>query len=351
MKMIRSRLALALAGCAFGLSGAALAQDDLQQVNVMSAVDTSCSPYPQYVGQEFGYYEEEGLKVNLLSSETTVPFVAFLSNGQADLVMLDSAQVLQAVNAGQPIEVVYEAYQFAPEGIYVPADSDVQSVADLKGETIGLASDRDRITTAIALNAVGMTMDDVETVVVGEGGPTIVSSFDRGAIAAFAGSANDKGTLNAAGFAFREITPAEVNQNPGNSFAVWGPTLDEKRDMIEGFLRGWAKAQHAGVFDTQTVMAACKKRVPEQWEDEKVGEGIVRNSVYNTQLRRTHRIGELQPDVWARIQPPYVKVGVIDKEIDPETFLDDSFIEAANDFTTQEVKQGIAKFKAAQKAN
>ena len=45
--------------------------------------------WPIHVGEELGYYEEEGLTINLLASETTIPYVAFLTNKNAHLAMLD----------------------------------------------------------------------------------------------------------------------------------------------------------------------------------------------------------------------------------------------------------------------
>jgi hypothetical protein len=106
----------------------------------------------------FRFLEKEGITVNLLPSETTIPFVAFLQNGDADLVVLDSAQVLQAADQGLPIKVVYETYNFAPEGIVVTADSPIQSLQDLKDTTIGMASDRDLITTMITLDSIGASV-------------------------------------------------------------------------------------------------------------------------------------------------------------------------------------------------
>jgi hypothetical protein len=72
---------------------------------------------------------------------------------------------------------------------------------------------------------------------------------------------------------------------------------------------------------------------------------LMNGSVYERQLRRTKEYGELQPDVWSAIQGPYVKLGEISKEIDPATFLDSSFIEAANDWTLPEIKAAINKWK------
>jgi len=320
---------------------------DLPTINFLSSNDTSCSVYPQFVMQEFGYLEEEGYKLNILSSATTVPYVAFLANGDADVTVLDSAQVLQAVEAGNPIKVVYSSFQFATEGIVVSADSPIQSLADLKGKTIGLASDRDLTTTVIALDTVGLTLDDVETAVVGESGPVLANALKIGQIDAFAGGNTDRAGIEAAGMAIRNITPPEVSNNPGNQLVVWGPTLEEKRPLILAFTRAWAKAQHAGILETSAVYMACKKAVPEQWEVQGNGQRIVNSSAYVFQLRRTIKYGEMQPDVWKAIQPPYVKLKEISREIDPEEFLDSSFIEEVNTITTDDVKRGIARFKKA----
>jgi len=52
----------------------------------------------------------------------------------------------------------------------------------------------------------------------------------------------------------------------------------------------------------------------------------------------------LQPDVWSSIQPAYIKIGELSKEINPDTFLDSSFIEAANSWTTDEVKRAVEEW-------
>jgi hypothetical protein len=122
---------------------------------------------------------------------------------------------------------------------------------------------------------------------------------------------------------------------------AWGPTLDKKRPLIEKFLKGWAMAQEAGVLDTKLTAAACRTVIPEQFENLDVGLRMINDSVYVTQLRRTKDYGELQPDVWAAIQPPYVKAGETKKEIDPAIFLDSSFTKAANDWTTDDVKAAM----------
>jgi NitT/TauT family transport system substrate-binding protein len=257
--------------------------------------------------------------------------------------------VFQAVDTGLPIKVIYEAYQFAPEGIVVTADSPIKGLADLKDVTIGMASDRDLITTVIALDSIGATLEgnNVTTVVVGDSGPVMAAALKDNTIQAFAGGSSDRAGIEAAGVEIRNITPAEVSRNPGNSFAVWGPTMEEKRDLISRFVKGWAMAQHAGVVDTKLSASVCRTQLPEQFENLEVGMKLMNGSVYERQLRRTKDYGELQPDVWASIQGPYLKQKEISKELDPATFLDSSFIAAANDWKTDDVKKNMNAWKEA----
>jgi NitT/TauT family transport system substrate-binding protein len=343
-------VAKALFGAAVAMALGSFAQaQELPNINVITPGDRSCGQYPKWNGTIFGFYEDSGVKVTLLPSDTTVPFVAFLQNGDADLVMLDSSQVLQAVDAGLPIKVVYEAYNFSPEGIVVPADSPIKGLRDLKNTTIGLATDRDQLTTIIALNSIGETLEsfNIKTVVVGESGPVMAAALRDKTVAALAGSSSDRLGIEAAGIQIRNITPLEVSRNPGNSLTAWGPTLEAKRDIISKFLRGWSMAQHAGVVDTSLTASACRTKNPEQFENLDAGLRLINTQVYVGQLRRTKYYGELQPDVWSAIQEPYVKLGEISKTYDPASFLDSSFIEAANSWELDEVKAGLAKWKQA----
>jgi NitT/TauT family transport system substrate-binding protein len=317
---------------------------DLQEINVIMPLPRSTNFYPLLAGEALGYFEDEGLEVNLLPSETTVPYVAFLTNGQTEIAVLDGPQTFQAVQAELPIKVIYEAMQRAPEGVVVAADSPIQSVEELEGKMVGLVSDRDRATLAITLDLVGKNIDDVETVVVGEAGPTLANAFRNQTVAAIAGATPDWIALQANGIEIRDITPPEMAETPANSFVINEEREDALRDVLEGFVRAWSKGIYVAEIDREALAAMAKKAVPEEWQDEDFGNLFLDMSI-PLNYSVTEQFGALRPDVWQLVQDQMIKVGEIKQEYDVDAFLDPSFIGPANDFDKAEVAADVERWK------
>lgn len=326
------------------LAAGSVAAQDMTTINAVMPKQRSANYFPLIVGEALGYFEEEGIEVNLLPSDTPIPFVNFLRNGQADIAMLDSAEVLQSVAAGVDLRVIYEVMQTAPDGIAVSGESDITDVEQLRGETVGLVSDRDRVTMQIALDARGMTEDDVTTVVVGEAGPTLAAAFRDQTVAAIAGSGPDWLAIQANGIPVDLITPEEVSNKPGNTFAVTQETLDEKGEAIEGFLRAWSKGMFVAEVDPEVVAEIAREAVPEEWEDPEFGQQYLDNAI-RLNVSVTETLGGLNPDTWEAIQPGMEKFGLIDEQVDPEEFLDSAPVEAANDFDRDEIEEEVKAWR------
>jgi NitT/TauT family transport system substrate-binding protein len=284
-----------------------------------------------------------------LPSDTSIPYVAFLENGQADLAMLDPFETVNARLAGAEINTVFEVMQNAPEGIAVPANSDAQSMADLVGTTVGLVSDRDRAFLQSALATAGHSLDDVQVVVLGEAGPTLAAAMRDGTVSAIAGSVPDWIALIANGIESRLITPKELLTSPANTFAMMVDAIDgEKRGAIEGFLRAWCKGMHAVTVNPDAVAAILQKNVPEQWEIPEAGQ-LLLDMATGMNVSTTERCGDVQADVWTGIQPQMKEAGAVEEIVPVEEFLNDSFIAAANDFDRDKVAADINAWADANK--
>jgi len=326
-------LAVAATLAATSFAGTVVAQTTVTMINPLPR---STVFYPLVVGEALGYFEEEGVEVKLLPSDTSIPYVAFVQNGQADLAMLDQNETINAVIAGAKINTVYEVMQNAPEGIAVSAQGDIKSVSDLVGTTVGLVSDRDRAFLQAALDIAGHSIDDVKTVVLGESGPTLAAAIRDRTVSAISGSVFDWATLQAAGIELELITPDELLASPANTFAMDAGKIEEKREAMEGFMRAWSKGVHVSTLNPAVVEQMLREAVPEEWEDEAAGKSLLEGVIpMNTSV--TERIGDVQTNVWTEIQPRLLSSGAIEQEVDVSTFLNDTFIEVANDFDREEV--------------
>lgn len=345
MKMIKAMtLAAAMAVPALPIAGAA----QETTVNMINPLPRSTVFYPLVVGEALGYFAEEGVKVNLLPSDTSIPYVAFIQNGQADLSMLDPNETINALNAGANIQTVYEVMQNAPEGIAVLAGGEYKSMGDLIGTTVGLVSDRDRAFLQASLDAEGHSIDDLSTVVLGESGPTLAAAIRDGNVSAIAGSVFDWAGLKAAGIELDLITPDEMLASPANTFAMNADMVEEKRDAMEGFLRAWSKGMYVSMVNPEVVEMMVRKAVPEEWEDEAAGKSLF-DGVLPMNISTTERLGDVQTNVWDGIQPRMLSSGAITEKVDVSSFLNDTYIDAANDFDRAKVESDAAAWLDANK--
>lgn len=342
MKMFKAMM-LSTALAVATIPSATFAQDT---VNVINPLPRSTVFYPLVVGEALGYFEDEGIEVNLLPSDTSIPYVAFVQNGQADLAMLDATETVNAVLAGANINTVFEVMQNAPESVAVLEGGDYASMSDLVGTTVGLVSDRDRAFLQAAMSAAGHSIDEVSTVVLGESGPTLAAAIRDGSVAALVGSINDWAALAAADITLTLITPEELLASPANTFAMDASLIEEKRDVMEGFFRAWSKGIYVSIDHPDVVAQMLREAVPEEWEIEAVGMSLL-EGVMTMNISTTERFGDLQADVWTAIQPRMAASGAIESEVDVTTFLNDTYIAGANDFDRAEVDADVAAWREA----
>jgi hypothetical protein len=91
----------------------------------------------------------------------------------------------------------------------------------------------------------------------------------------------------------------------------------------------------------------CRKGVPEQWEDESRGQFLLDFAINTTNLPRTGRYGETQPQVWKDVQAMLVKLEILKQAAEPAEFLDSSFIDVANSFDDAEVQAALTTWREA----
>ena len=339
--MIRKQFMLTAAlSSTLAVSSTVTAQE-VTELDLIMPTPRSNLFYPLVVGEALGYFKEEGIKVNLLPSSTKVPYVAFLSNGNAEIAMLDGPQTYQAVGAGTSIKVLYEAQQTAPEGVVTSDNLDIKGIEDIVGTTVGLVTDRDRATLSMTLQYVGHSLEDVDIVVLGHGGPTLANALKKEQVTAIAGALPDWIALQANGLNLIDITPEEMAETPANSFVVLEENIEEKSALYEGFLRAWSKGAYVTAVDEEVIAAMMAEAVPEEWQNPQFGQNYL-DGAMPLNYPVTELFGDLRPDSWKEVQDEMIRIGELETNHDVSTFLEPRFIIPANDFDKNEVESDVA---------
>ncbi len=114
--------------------------------------------------------------------------------------------------------------------------------------------------------------------------------------------------------------------------------IESEGDVLEGFMRAYAKATWAGLQNPEALEAMAREVVPEEWKNEDVGLATMELVLEAVTPDDPDRIGEVRSRVWDAAQDQLVEVGELEEPVDLEALLNDRFIEAANDWDRAEVE-------------
>jgi len=154
------------AGLLLGGIGGAFGQP-LQKVTLR--LDWTALGYhaPFYLGVAKGYYREVGLDAQILEGKGSPNTVTLVANGSDNFGFADVSTAAQLITKGAPVKTVQGIFQRATLALFYPQGKGLKTPADLKGKRIVMCnSDGGILYLPGYLKAVGLSMDDVKTVVV-----------------------------------------------------------------------------------------------------------------------------------------------------------------------------------------
>jgi len=318
------------------LSTTALAQD-LRDITFVQPSPSAINSFPVFVAIGEGYFEEEGLNVTVEAINGSGAVLQALSAGQAQFGRPGPGPVIAARSRGVDAVFIYNVAARSNFGIVVQEDSEVQTPEDLRGKVIGTGT-ADGAEVGFARNVMGsadmLPGTDFELLTVGDGGPATVA-FDSGAMAAYSSSTADAAILNQRGMAVRDITPPQFARFFGNGIATMGDTIADEPELVEGFIRAFARG-HAFALDDanrETVLAHLTEGNRQEGEDPEFQSALfdaVRSKTIPVDM--TNGLGYLPPEVWEEWQASLVQGGDIPAPLDDLTAAyTNDFIAIANE--------------------
>lgn len=237
--------------------------------------------YGFFAAESLGYYEDEGLNVRITPTEGSSEAAQQLVAENFDIAM----GVPDAMLAAMQTEDLYPFYTYFTSEFrdwVVPADSEIQEIADLEGKKQGVSTLQSGEVPLVRylLNEEGIDpRTDIEIIEVGDQPPSIQTALEQGRVDSFAGSASHVIAINAAGYETRSILPETFE----SGLPVEGLLAREPHNEDEELLVGVARATSKGLLFCQTNPDACldviSKDRPELTEDRELADETLENYI------------------------------------------------------------------------
>lgn len=198
---------------------------------------------PLIVAKEKGYFKEQGLDVTFVAPANPNDPPKIVAAGKADIAVSYQHQHQMQVDQGLPLVRIATVVATPLNSLVVLADSDIKTIADLKGKTIGYSvGGFETILLQVMLEKAGLELSDVTLVNVNFSlSPSLFAGKTDAVIGAFRNF---------------ELNQMDIEKRPGRAFYVeeYGiPSYDElilvanKDRLGDKNLRKFVNALEAGV--------------------------------------------------------------------------------------------------------
>lgn len=217
---------------------------------------------PFYVAEAKGYYKAAGLDVTLRHHNFGEDEFAAIAAGRENVVFAGGDETLQARSKGLPLVYVDNIYTEYPVTLIVPASSSIQSLADLRGHTIGVpgAYGATYIGLLALLKSAGLTTSDVTIKSIGYNQVTALIGHQVDAVMGYIN--NEPIQFQKAGFATRTFPVSTSAPLISNGLAAQAGELKNQSAAIKALIAATLKGVQYTIAHPQEAVDISKQFVP-----------------------------------------------------------------------------------------
>ena len=195
-----------------------------------------------YWADQKGFYEEEGLSVELAPYQPDEDLAQALVAGKYDLVIMQIDTLLQAREKGLKVKALFADYQLTPTCYYSKKEANITRPEDLVGKVVGVAYSEKYPLEAMLKNK-GVDISQVNIVDREYG----YQSLADGSLDVEAGWVTDGDTVQAAIGAYNVMHPYDYGVNwYADLIVTTEGRIEKDSELIESFIRatrrGWEMA-------------------------------------------------------------------------------------------------------------
>lgn len=356
--LLTALVALSLAGVA-GCGGdaePAASPDAEDRVSIEMAMAASGTFTAEWWGwlaaQEMGYYDELGLDVTFTPAGGSGEAIEQIAAGNIATGNPSMPSVGEALLSGIDLVNVFTYSSGAIFGIFAPEASGITSVADLDGKRIGIseAGGGEVAFLEAALRAEGIDpISDVTLIPIGEGGPETFQAITGNQVDAYSTAYNDIFALQASGLDLADLTPEIFSSFPARGIITTPEVVEQDAEALRRLARGTAMGIHFCLANTDACEAIMREEIPEVWEEnaEGVSQGSLRYELALEQVAPDdpERYGAHDREGTEAFLETIASTMENAPEVDIDAFLNEDFLDYANDFDRERVEADAAAYQ------
>ncbi|MEX1093538.1 MAG: ABC transporter substrate-binding protein [Acidimicrobiia bacterium] len=286
---------------------------------------------PYYIGLEEGYFEHFGIDIELVEFTVQEEILPALSSGQVDVSSgLVSAGMFNAIARGADIKITADKGYVDPDGCInwsvlgrkdLVESGGLESADQLAGMTVNIVpATWLEYYLSVVLAEGDVTLDDIEKVNISS--PAVPDALDSAQIDVAVNAEPWVTRLGAAGHVPVLGLPQELTPGESGAVQLYGPTLlGENQEAGIRFMAGYLKAveQYAeGPTKRNLEIISEFSQLPEDLLSEMCWPAI-------------NPSGDVAVDGVMAFQDFAVERGYLDEVVQPEQFMNDSFLTAARE--------------------
>jgi NitT/TauT family transport system substrate-binding protein len=295
------------------------------EVDMLLSYQESIVWAPLLVGREAGYFEDEGLSITTEQTEGSGFVTQQIIAGNKDFGWAAADSIVIAASKDPRIRAVTCNQAQNIFRIVVPEGSDVASVEDLAGKTLGFTEKGggEEPLVKSSLADAGVT-EEVELLPIGAAGPQSRNAIENGTVDAYASSYPDISSLTAEGMAFTDITPDKFSATPGDCLVALDETLKDpaKADQAAKIGRAWTKGAIFATANPEVGLEMSCEVVPDECQDEAFAQAYYDDTIALLQpVDESLQLGEMDPAGWQTTADVLLETGSIEQAVDVDTLI------------------------------
>jgi NitT/TauT family transport system substrate-binding protein len=298
--------------------------------------------YLYFVPKHLGYFEQEGLDVDLKVGGTVALAAQALQNGSLQFATTTAPIILKTREQGGDLLAIDNLKTDPGQPLAVLPDSPIKKLEDVKGRTIGSLEwgSQGGLALTVSLAQLGIGPSDYNRVNTGAG-PTAATALRSHQVDGLALWDAMYGAMENGGLTLRYIDMPVARLLSGFSLAVSQRYAEANPKVVEGFCRAVNKALYFAHVNTTAAVSILLDDFPSLIPAGADRNVILKNDVhiFDDYLTNTLRgipeggeTGRIPPEVWSFVADYNRKSGNLQGTVAPEKGYTDRFFAACNNF-------------------